>query len=79
MHAQITTFFRKKSILPNSKYGFKAKGNTKMAEMAQKELVVSSFECKLYTLGIFIAFTKAFYTVNHKILNKNQNDMEFAG
>lgn len=66
LYTQITTF-KKESTLSISQYGFRPKKNTKMAQMAQKELMVNWLEHKLCTLGIFIYFTKAFDHLNRCI------------
>lgn len=62
----MTVIVKKRIILSNSQYGFRARRNTEVALMAQKELIVNLFEHGLYTLGTFINFLKAFDHLNAK-------------
>ena len=55
-------------IINNSQYGFRSGHSTLHALINATENLYKSLDDKMYTLGIFIDFSKAFDTVNHSIL-----------
>lgn len=65
---RMTTFCEKHSIITDSQFGFKKGSSTESALLAQKELILTSFENKLLTLAVFVDFSKAFDRINHVTL-----------
>lgn len=68
LSSRITTFFDKNSIITTSQFGFMAGRSTETALLALKEHIVQNIEQNMFTIGIFIDFSKAFDCLDHKIL-----------
>ena len=56
------------NFLYRKQFGFREKHSTEHAIMQLTDQINCSFEKNLYTLGIFIDFSKAVDTVDHKML-----------
>ena len=56
------------NILYRKQFGFQEKHSTKHVIMQLVDQISSSFERNLYALGVFIELSKAFETLDHKIL-----------
>lgn len=65
---RVTTFFTKHSCITNSQFGFRQKRSTETALLTIKEELIANIEKRLYTLGIFVDFSKAFDLVIHDLL-----------
>lgn len=65
---RITSFFSSKHILSDSQFGFRKGRSTETALLTMKEFIVHNIEKRLYTLGLFIDFSKAFDSLSHQIL-----------
>ena len=65
MYNRVTTFLE---ILHGNQYGFRKKSSTHVALLTFVDKVIQAIENGEYTLGVFLDFSKAFDTVDHKIL-----------
>ena len=67
---RLYTYLAKNNILFNKQFGFRAGQSTEHALLELIDQMRDSFNDKSYFLGIFIGLSKAFDTVDHKILLK---------
>lgn len=65
---RVTQFFDKHNILSEAQFGFRRNKSTETALLALKENILQNIDNNIYTLGLFIDFTKAFDCLNHNIL-----------
>ena len=63
-------FSEKHEILFDKQFGFRSKHNTDHAMLSIVDRIQNSIEGLQYSCGIFLDFSKAFDTLNHKILMK---------
>ena len=68
MHKRIYRFLNSHNYLYNFQFGFREKHSTELALVALNHTITSSFNNNQIILGIFLDFSKAFDTVNFKIL-----------
>ncbi len=68
VHKRLCNFLKKHSLLFPSQYGFRSKHSTTNAIQEFVDHTMNSFDNKEYTLGTFLDLSKAFDTINHKIL-----------
>ena len=68
LHKRLYNFLLSQSIFYQSRYGFRPKHATSHAVNEFVDDVISSFENKEVTLGVFLDLSQAFDTINHKIL-----------
>ena len=68
MYNRLIDFIRKKSILYPKQFGFREQHSTDHALLSIVDKIQNSIDNREYSCGIFLDFSKAFDTVNHKIL-----------
>ena len=79
LHKTITDHLDSNSILNDSQYGFRKKRSTLHALLDATENIYKSVDLKLFTVGIFIDFSRAFDVINHDILLKKLSHYGIRG
>ena len=70
MYNRLFKYLSENSILYKKQYGFQTSHSTEHAILLLVNQLYQSFDESKLTLGIFIVLSKAFYTVDPKILTK---------
>ena len=73
MVKRLTTFLDKNKILSKHQYGFRKNRSTEHAIMDFVDKITKAIDEGKFSVGIFLDLSKAFDTINHKILIKNWN------
>jgi hypothetical protein len=68
IYNQLDNFLEKYNIMYNYQFGFRKKHSTEQAILELTDKLKSAIDNKQLTCGLFLDFSKAFDTVNHKIL-----------
>lgn len=68
IHARLSDFLTKHSLLHGFQHGFHKHCSTETALLKQKEIILQNFSTSNLTLGIYIDFSKAFGSLNRKTL-----------
>ena len=68
MYNRLIRFFDKYEILYNNQSGFRNKHSTSLALLYLHDKITSVIDDRKHTVGIFLDLSKAFDTVNHRIL-----------
>jgi retron-type reverse transcriptase len=71
MYNRLINYFQKNNVFFNVQFGFLANHSTAQAVLLITDKIQNSIENKLFSCGIFLDLSKAFYTVNHDILIMN--------
>ena len=75
---RMDTFLNKHDIFSPSQYGFRSNMSTSRALLELVEEITSSLDNKKYSVGIFIHLKKAFDTIDHDIIAKNNISMVYV-
>ena len=70
MYNRLNSFLVKHNILFENQFGFRSNHNTDHAILSIVDKIQKATENRNYSCGVFLDFSKAFYSVNHKILLK---------
>ena len=70
MYNRLISFIKKYDILYRLQFGFRDNHSTAMALMTLVDNISKSIDDGMYTLGVFLDFSKAFDCLNHDILFK---------
>ena len=68
MYDRLLLFLNQRKLLWKYQFGFREKHSTNLALILLMDKITSAIENGEYVLWIFLDFSKAFDTVNHKIL-----------
>ena len=68
MYKRLLNFLNKHRILSNNQFGFRKNHSTSLALIHLYDKISAAIDNREYTIGIFLDLSKAFDTVNHKIL-----------
>ena len=79
MHKRLSTYLTKFDLLTHNQYGFRENHSTYMALINLIDRISEEIENNHVTLGIFIDLSKAFDTINHKILIDKLNAYGIRG
>ena len=70
MYNRLNSFLVKHKILFENQFGFRSNHNTDHAILSIVDKTQKAMENQNYSCGVFLDFSKAFDSVNHKILLK---------
>ena len=76
VHNQLSKYFKDNELFYKSQYGFRDEHSTELASVELIDQVMSSFEKRYTPIAIYMDLSKAFDTLDHKILLKK---LEYYG
>jgi hypothetical protein len=79
MYNRLLNYLQTKDILAQNQYGFRDKHSTYMALLSLVDDISEELNNKNYSIGIFIDLSKAFDTINHKLLIRKLNHYGVRG
>ena len=65
---RLTSYLVKTSILNNNQYGFRSRHSTSLAVIDMIDKISEAMDSNKFSIGLFLDLSKAFDTINHKIL-----------
>ena len=65
---RITSYLLQNNIITSAQFGFRKKHSTQMALMKLYDYITEAIDNSKYCIGVFIDLSKAFDTIDHKIL-----------
>ena len=65
---QISSFFERNELFSRNQYGFRAAHCTEHAAIELTDRIITKMDNNEIPIGIFLDLSKAFDTINHKIL-----------
>ena len=68
VYKQLYKYFEQKNILYEHQYGFRKHMSTVQAFLNHMQFMYNSIDSGNFVISVFLAFKKAFNTVDHKIL-----------
>ena len=68
VHNQISKYFKDNNLFYKSQYGFREEHSTELASLELVDRVMEAFEKKHTPLAVYMDLSKAFDTLDHKIL-----------
>ena len=68
IYSRTVKFLQNKNVLSDSQFGFREKQSTSHAILTFLDKVARATDNHLHTIGVLLDFSKAFDTINHKIL-----------
>ena len=79
LKTRVLQFINDNNILYNRQFGFRSGCSTSDAILLLADDCVTALDCKLYTIAIFLDFSKAFDTVNKDIMLSKLDRLGFRG
>ena len=76
---RLMNYLSKHSILHNNQYGFRSHHDTSMAVIDMVDKISAAMDSNEFSIGLFIDLSKAFDTLNHKILLQKLNHYGIRG
>ena len=76
---QLVNYLKKHKILYEFQFGFKKGHSTSQAIAEIADNLCNAIDNNLYSCGVFLVFSKAFYTVNHTTLLKKMEHYGIRG
>jgi len=76
VYNRLLNYLTKHSILYKHQYGFRSNHSTSMAVLEMLDKITDAMDNNKFSIGVFIDLSKAFDTINHKILLQK---LEFYG
>ena len=76
---RLMNYLSKNSILYNNQYGFRSHHDTSMAVIDTVDKISAAMDSNEFSIGLFIDLSKAFDTLNHKILLQKLNHYGIRG
>ena len=79
MYNRLLDFLEDQKFFVNEQFGFRKLHSSKMAFMISIDKLIESLDRGEYVIGMFLDFSKAFDTVDHKILLQKMYHYEIRG